>query len=119
MLSYVEVFRRMLVLARVAAADVATGAAQAQMHPGVARFQTVLTPPSARRDFVDLVKVRTDRIHRDLPFFCSVADASRHGDISHSIPGVGKTFPWVRHTTNVPRRSARAWDCDADKAPRA
>src|SRR2546423_4875186 len=52
-----EVLRRMFVLRRVAAADVAATAAQAQVHPTVARLQTILAPVGARLHLAQLVEV--------------------------------------------------------------
>jgi hypothetical protein len=43
MLRRVEMFRRMFIWRRIAAADVAADQAEPQMHPAAANFQTVLT----------------------------------------------------------------------------
>jgi hypothetical protein len=65
----IEVLRGVFILARIAAADVSATAAQPQVHPRIARPQTIFAAPRARRDFTDLIKVRTSWIHCDLPFF--------------------------------------------------
>ena len=54
-----KMFGGVLVRRRVAAADVATYHAQAQMHPGAADAQTVFTSIGAGRDFFDLIEVCT------------------------------------------------------------
>src|SRR2546421_7356309 len=54
-----KVLRRMFVLRRVAAADVAATPAQAQVHPTVARLQTILAPIGARLHLAQLVEVST------------------------------------------------------------
>ena len=53
-----EVLRRVFVLRRVAAADVAATQAQAQMHPRVPRLETILSPVRARRDGPHLIEMR-------------------------------------------------------------
>ena len=40
-----------------------TGEAEAQVHPGISNFQTVLTSFSARYDVLYLIKVRTSLCH--------------------------------------------------------
>ena len=50
-----EVLRGVLILARVAAADVSAATAQSQMHPRIACLQTLLAAMRARRDIADLV----------------------------------------------------------------
>jgi hypothetical protein len=65
----IEVLSSVFILARIAAADVSATAAQPQMHPRIARPQTIFAARRARRDFTDLIKVRTSWIHCDLPFF--------------------------------------------------
>jgi hypothetical protein len=48
-----EVLGGVLILGVVAAADVPTGEAEAQMDPGVAKLQAFLAASAARRDFLD------------------------------------------------------------------
>jgi hypothetical protein len=55
MLGPMEVLRRVLVLRRVAAADVAALEAQAQMHPGVAACQAFFTSVRRVRFAVELL----------------------------------------------------------------
>jgi len=52
-------FGRVLVLRRIAAADVAAFQAQAQVDPTVARLQAFLAAASMRRDLPDLIEMRT------------------------------------------------------------
>src|SRR5215831_20901183 len=63
MVGRVEMFGRMLVIGRVAAAHVTTGEAEAQVDPGFSHFQTVLTALGARGDFLYLIKMRTALCH--------------------------------------------------------
>jgi hypothetical protein len=63
----VEMPGRMLVFRRVAAADVSTNEALAQMHPGVANFQTILAAVCAGGDISYLVKMSTRLCHLLLP----------------------------------------------------
>lgn len=76
MLGRMEVFRRMFVFARITTADMAAGATQAQVHPGVAHLQTFFTPARVRRHVAYLVQMRTNRIHGG---FLSVDMAARAG----------------------------------------
>src|SRR5262245_60195670 len=59
MASRFEVFRGVLILGVVAAANVPTGQAQAQVHPGISRAQAVLTTISAWRHRHNLPTVGT------------------------------------------------------------
>lgn len=54
-----EVFRGMLILGRIAAANMPAFKAQAQVYPGIPDFQTILTPIRAGRDLPDMVKMCT------------------------------------------------------------
>src|SRR6185369_7225297 len=66
-LAGVEVLGRMSVLRRIAAADMSTHHAQAEMEPGVACFQTLLTPLCPWLDVADLIQVSTARPHWGSP----------------------------------------------------
>src|SRR5438128_2603398 len=66
MLRRVEVFRGMLVLRRVAAADVPADETEAKMHPPIARRQALLTAVRAGRDLAHLIQVRALSCHRSL-----------------------------------------------------
>src|SRR4029077_305955 len=60
-----EVLGGVLVLRRVAAADVAAGEAEPEVDPGVAHLQALLATPSVGFDVLDLIQVRTwGRRHR-------------------------------------------------------
>jgi hypothetical protein len=54
----VEVFRRMLIFGRIAAADVSTRHAQPQVNPRVALFQALCADVSARFHVSNLVHMR-------------------------------------------------------------
>ena len=58
-----EVFGGVLVLGRVAAADMPTLEADAQMHPGIANFQAILTSIRAGRDVSYRIKMCTSFCH--------------------------------------------------------
>jgi len=55
----VEMPGGVLILRIVTAADVSTGETEAQVHPAISNFQTVLTSIGARRDLAYLVEVAT------------------------------------------------------------
>jgi hypothetical protein len=57
--SRVEVFGGMLVLGRIAAANMPAFETEAQVYPRVSDFQTILTAIRARRDWSYLVKMCT------------------------------------------------------------
>ncbi len=59
MLGLVKMLGCVLVLGRVAAPDVSTGEAKAQMNPSVAGFQAFLAAVRVRRNFVDLFQMCT------------------------------------------------------------
>jgi hypothetical protein len=59
MVSRMEVPASVLILRRVTTANVSTGEAEAQMYPGITRFQTILTATSVRRDLTYLAEMRT------------------------------------------------------------
>ena len=61
-----EVFRGVLVLRRIAAADVAAGHAEPQVDPRVANLQAVFTAVSARRDFANLIKMSAGHFAENL-----------------------------------------------------
>jgi hypothetical protein len=62
----VEVFCGVLVLRGVAAADVAAGQTQAQMHPNVAHFETLFAAFGLWLNALDLIEVRTSIGHAGL-----------------------------------------------------
>ena len=66
-----EMLCRMLVFRRVAAADVPTNKALAQMYPGVASFQAVLAAVCAGCDLSYLIKMGALLCHLFLSFFLS------------------------------------------------
>jgi hypothetical protein len=55
----VEVLGGVLVLGRIAAADVTADQAQPQMDPGVSHLKALLATFAAGRDFMDLLYMRT------------------------------------------------------------
>src|SRR6267378_8178252 len=64
----VEVFRRVLVLGRVATADVAAGQTEPEMHPPVPGRQTLFAALRVGRNRPDLLDVRTGGLgHRGSP----------------------------------------------------
>jgi hypothetical protein len=58
-LAVVEVLGGVLVLRRIAAADVAAGEAEPQVDPGVPHLQALLTTVAVRAHVADLVQVGT------------------------------------------------------------
>ena len=54
-----EMLGGVLILRIVTAPDMSTGETEAQVHPGISNFQTVLTSIGARCDFLYLIKMRT------------------------------------------------------------
>lgn len=52
-----EVLRRVLVLRRIAATDVTTDTADAEMHPLIAHLQALLTTLRTRGDILNLIQV--------------------------------------------------------------
>ena len=63
MVGRVEMLGGMLILRIVAAAHMSTRETEAQVHPGISHFQTVLTSLGARCDFLYLIKMRTSLCH--------------------------------------------------------
>ena len=59
----VEMFRSVLVLRRIAAADVATFAAQSQVHPTVAHLQAFFAALCMRMNILNVADVRADGAH--------------------------------------------------------
>lgn len=66
---------------RIAAAHVPAAKAEAQMHPPIARLQTILTALSARRNLLDLVKMLA--FHKLSSFYTIKQNSSR---TTKSIP---------------------------------
>lgn len=58
-----EMFGRMFIFRRIAAPDMSAGQTNAQMHPAIADFQTILTALGAGCNFVNLVKMGTGLGH--------------------------------------------------------
>jgi hypothetical protein len=58
-----EVLGGVLVLGRITTANVSTGETQAQVHPGITGFQTVLTAIGARCYLLYLIEMRTTLGH--------------------------------------------------------
>ena len=92
----VEMLGRMLVFRRVAAADVSTNEALAQMYPGVASFQTILAAICTGRNLSYLIKMGTRLCHLFLPSFVppvgiwaqggdELVYASRYFQLSNSL----------------------------------
>jgi hypothetical protein len=63
MLRRLEVLAGVSMRRVVAAADVAAGAAQAQVHPFAADFQALLAADGARDDIPNRVQMRTSFFH--------------------------------------------------------
>src|SRR2546426_8454607 len=59
----VEMLGGVLILRLVTATDMSTGETEAQMQPGVTRFQAILAPIGARRDLTYLVEMATALCH--------------------------------------------------------
>lgn len=64
MVGRVEVLSGMLILRGVAAADVSTSLADAQMHPGIPECQTFFTTIGAGSNLVDQIEMCTNWIPR-------------------------------------------------------
>lgn len=75
-----KVFGRVLIRRAVTAADVATGLAKTQMHPGVTRLQAIFTAL---------------RAGRDCPYLIEVGTLLSHG-LSLLIQDTAKPFAWQR-----------------------
>jgi hypothetical protein len=86
MIGGVEMPGGVLVLRIVTAADVPTGETEAQVHPAISNFQTVLTSIGAWRDLAYLVEVATVVCHRFQFSFFDAPGCSRL--FSHIQPGV-------------------------------
>ncbi len=72
MVGRVEMPGGVLILRIVTATDMSTRETEAQVHPGITHFQTVLTSIGARRDLAYLVEVATLLCHM---FLFSFLDA--------------------------------------------
>jgi hypothetical protein len=59
MFGRMKMLRRVLVLRRVAATDMAANHTQSQMHPGVVHFQTFFASARMRLHVLDLTDMRT------------------------------------------------------------
>ena len=108
MLGLVKMLGGVLVLRRVAAANMPTGQTEAQMHPAISGFQTVLTSIGARRDVTYLVEVATLLCHM---FLFSFLDA----------PGCPCLFSQgsqelLRETRAILSRSQPGWAWADEKA---
>ena len=57
--SVVEVFGGVLIFRRIAAADVTTAQTQAEVDPGIAHFQALLTSFCVRLHIMDLIEMGT------------------------------------------------------------
>jgi hypothetical protein len=66
MLCFVEMLGSVLVLRRVATANMPAGEAQTQMYPRIAGLGTVFTHVFIRFSYLDLIKMRTFFRHRFL-----------------------------------------------------
>jgi hypothetical protein len=66
---FVKVFGGVFVLGRVAATDIAADQAHAQMDPGIALLNAILTNMLVRFSYFDLIKVSTFFWHRSLRVF--------------------------------------------------
>ena len=58
MLHLVEMLGRVFVLRRIAAADMTALEAQAQVHPGVSRFEAHFAAIATGGDFLDRIQMR-------------------------------------------------------------
>jgi len=87
----VEMLGGVLILRIVTATDMSTDETEAQVHPGISNFQTVLTSLGARCDVFYLIKMRTSLCH--VPF---LPDACvRLGPALILPPGdAGDNFLW-------------------------
>ncbi len=79
MVGRVEMPGGVLILRIVAATDMSTGETEAQVHPGITRFQTVLTSIGARRNLAYLVEVATLLCHMILFSFLDTPGRSLIG----------------------------------------
>jgi hypothetical protein len=68
MLGAMKVLGGVLVLGRIAAANVAALHAKAKVNPSVTHFQTLFAAGGVRRDFMDLREMRAGRRHDFAPF---------------------------------------------------
>jgi len=58
-----KMLSRVLILGRVAAADMAAGQAEPELNPTLADLQAILAAPSARRHLSDLIEMRATFRH--------------------------------------------------------
>jgi hypothetical protein len=71
-----EMFGSVVVLGRIAATDIATVGAQAQMYPGVAHLHAIFTDVLRRLGDVQMVEVAAGRgVHRANPFVEAAPEA--------------------------------------------
>jgi hypothetical protein len=111
MVGCMEVFGGVLVLGRVAAADLPTFEAEAQMHPGIAHFQTLLTPISAGRDVSYRVKMCTLFCHMFLPTIHSLIGWFLTLDQEQGTECGGKGQPSTCKRGGAKARHERFIDC--------
>jgi hypothetical protein len=64
---YAKMLRGVSIWRLIAATDVAASAADAQMQPGIAQFQALLAPRSARNNITDLREMFTEYRHGVIP----------------------------------------------------
>jgi len=78
MATRVEMFGSVLIFRRIAAANMPADKALTQVYPCVANFQAILAAIGTRRNFSNLVEVRTNLCHQFFSFF-SLIDALQGG----------------------------------------
>src|SRR5438094_4127504 len=121
----VKVFRGVLVLGGIAAADVAASKAHSQMDPAVLHFQTLLAAGGARLDVADLVEMDAGLLghdHTSLRYSCTnwtaiapspTAEATRLTESDRTSPAANTPARLVS-SRNGCRFPVQCGDCASD-----
>src|SRR5207244_2317397 len=121
----VKVFRGVLVLRGIAAADVPTDQAHSQMDPAVLHFQTLLAAEGARLDVADLVEMGAGLLghdHTSLRYSCTnwtaiapspTAEATRLTESDRTSPAANTPARLVS-SRNGCRLPIQCGDCASD-----
>lgn len=102
MLCRMKMFGRMLILRRVAATDMPTLKAEAQMHPGIPYFQAILASLSAWGYVSNLVEVCTPLCHIYLLYLLNSHNNSLSGSRA-SLFSLRQRAEWKHLEDSLPR----------------
>ena|SRR5579883_1782304 len=99
-----KMFGGVLIFGGIAAANMPALQADAQVYPGITRFQTVLTTISARCDVAYLVKMRTLLCHRNLLCVLWPVNEFNHPEtVIRAASVVSCSFPIIARFTAASR----------------